>query len=299
MFGGKSSKTKIKWHYGIIVGVISIFFGLYPQFALLRERGAKFEGTFASNDLDEIAYAAYLQALIDNRPRKNDPYSGRDATAEEPQPESIFSIQFLPPVILSIPARIFGANASQMFIFASAAFVFFTALSLFWLIRLITGDDILAAVGALLIIVTGALVSGLGAIGEIFGGAPYPYLPFLRRYIPAFGFPFLFAFLSFIWLLLQRETARARWIYSLAGGLCFGILVYTYFYLWTTAAAFLVLINLFWLLLRPDNWRKIYFICFCLTEFVFCHCFHTLICFRAAPLRRMRFNCWFTLTRRI
>ncbi len=101
----------VKWRFGILAGIIIALFGLYPQFALWNERGGEWNGTFASNDLDEVAYAAYLQALIDGRPRKNDPYSGRDESTETPQPESIFSIQFLPPVAISIPARLFGLNA--------------------------------------------------------------------------------------------------------------------------------------------------------------------------------------------
>lgn len=248
--------TNIKWKFGILVGLISIFFGLYPQIDLWQKRGKDFHGTFASNDLDEIAYAAYLQALIDGRPRKNDPYSGRDESAETPQPESIFSIQFLPPLVLSIPARIVGANASQTFIWASAIFIFLTALAMFWLISLITGNEIYAAVGTLLIISTGALVSGLGAIGHLTGGSAYPYLPFLRRYIPAVAFPFFFGLFASVWLVIKSDVKRNKIIFAIVGGLCFAFLVFSYFYLWTTAAAFLFLFTLIFLILRPENWKR-------------------------------------------
>lgn len=248
--------TNIKWKFGILVGLISIFFGLYPQIDLWQKRGEDFQGTFASNDLDEIAYAAYLQALIDNRPRKNDPYSGRDESAETPQPESIFSIQFLPPLVLSIPARIVGANASQTFIAASAIFIFLTALAMFWLISLITGNEIYAAVGTLLIISIGALVSGLGAIGHLTGGSAYPYLPFLRRYIPAVAFPFFFGLFASVWLVIKSDVKRNKIIFAIVGGLCFAFLVFSYFYLWTTAAAFLFLFSLIFLILRPENWKR-------------------------------------------
>ncbi|HXG82414.1 MAG TPA: hypothetical protein VNI84_00160 [Pyrinomonadaceae bacterium] len=247
----------VKWRFGILAGIIIAVFGLYPQFALWNERGADWQGTFASNDLDEPAYAAYLQALIEGRPRKNDPYSGRDESAENPQPESIFSIQFLPPYLISIPARVFGLDASQTFILLSAAASFFTALALFWLIAQITDDNRFAFVGALLILFGGALASGNGAIAEILGrGAAYPFLPFLRRYIPAAAFPFFFAMFGFVWLAVKSEIKSTKYVSSIAAGLCFAFLVFSYFYLWTTAAAFLFVLTLLWIIVRPENWKQ-------------------------------------------
>ena len=96
--------VNVKWRFGILAGIIVALFGLYPQFKLWNERGENWNGVFASNDLDEPAYAAYLQALIEGRPRKNDPYSGRDESTENPQPESIFSIEFAAPYAAAIPA---------------------------------------------------------------------------------------------------------------------------------------------------------------------------------------------------
>ncbi len=250
--------VKVSWRFGILAGLIVAVFALYPQFALWNERGAaNWQGTFASNDLDEPAYAAYLQALIDGRPRKNDPYSGRDETAENPQPESIFSIQFLPPYLLSIPARAFGLDASQTFVGLSAFAGFFTALALFWLIVQMTGDNRFAFVGTLLILFGGALVSGNGAIVEILGrGAAYPFLPFMRRYIPAAAFPFFFAMFGFVWLTVKSEIKSTKYFASISAGLCFAVLVFSYFYLWTTAAAFLFLLTFLWLVLRPEDWKQ-------------------------------------------
>ena len=245
----------VKWRFGIVAAYIVALFGLYPQLALWAERGAEWNGTFASNDLDEPAYAAYLQALIDGRPRKNDPYSGRDETAENPQPESIFSIQFLTPLAVSVPARILGLNASQSFIALSAIASFLTALLLFWLIAQITEDNKFAAVGTLIVMFGGALASGNGAISEFFGGAAYPFLPFLRRYIPATAFPFFFALFGFVWLALKSRIPRTKIVASVCAALCFGFLVFSYFYLWTTAAAFLFAVTFFWIVLRPENWK--------------------------------------------
>lgn len=248
--------TNVKWRFGILAAFVVALFGLYPQFALLDERGGDWNGTFASNDLDEPAYAAYLQALIDGRPRRNDPYSGRDEAADSPQPESIFSIQFLTPSVIAVPARLLGLDASQSFIALSAIAGFLTALSLFWLLAQITGDNRYAALGTLVVMFGGAIASGNGVINEFLGqGAAYPFLPFLRRYIPAVAFPFFFALFGFVWLALKSQIYRTKIISSVFAGLCFGFLVFSYFYLWTTAAAFLSAITFLWFISRPENWK--------------------------------------------
>jgi hypothetical protein len=247
----------VKWRFGIIAGIIVAIFGLYPQFAVWYERGDNWNGVFASNDLDEAAYAAYLQALIDGRPRKNDPYSGRDETPENPQYESIFSIQFASPYLAAVPARIFGLNASQTFIAIFALAAFFTALALFWLIVQITGDERFAFVAVLVVLFGGALCSGNGFINELLGrGGAYPFLPFLRRYIPAVAFPFFFAVFGFVWFSLKSQTKSVKYISATLAGSSFAFLVFSYFYIWTTAAAFLFALTAWWLVLRPENWKK-------------------------------------------
>ncbi len=248
--------TNVKWRFGLLAAFVVALFALFPQITVWTERGVEYNGVFASNDLDEPAYAAYLQALIDGRPRKNDPYSGRDDSAEHPQPESIFSIQFAAPYLVAIPARILGLNASQMFVSLLAIASFFTALAMFWLLAQITEDNRLAAIGTLVIMFGGALASGNGVIREFLGGTAYPFLPFLRRYIPAVAFPFFFAMFGFVWLALKSEIKRTKYLSSIAAGLCFGFLVFSYFYLWTTAAAFLFALTLIWLIIRPDNWKE-------------------------------------------
>ncbi|HXH69474.1 MAG TPA: hypothetical protein VNI60_03910 [Pyrinomonadaceae bacterium] len=249
--------VNVNWRFGILAGIIVALFGLYPQLALWNERGSEWNGTFASNDLDEVAYAAYLQALIDGRPRKNDPYSGRDESVEAPQAESIFSIQFLPPLAISIPARFFGLNAANTFILLAPAASFFTALALFWLLAQITEDNRFAFVGTLVVLFGGALASGNGVIKEFLGhGAAYPFLPFLRRYIPAAAFPFFFAMFGFIWLSLKSQIKSTRCVSAVSAGLCFAVLVFSYFYLWTTAAAFLFALTFSWFVLRPENWKR-------------------------------------------
>lgn len=248
---------KIRWRFGIIAGFIVALFGLYPQFVIINERGTDWNGVFASNDLDEAAYAAYLQALIDGRPRKNDPYSGRDETPENPQYESIFSIQFAAPYLAAIPARLLGLNAPEAFIAIYALAGFFTALALFWLIVQMTGEEGFAAVAVLVVLFGGALASGNGVLNELTGsGVAYPFLPFLRRYIPAVAFPFFFGVFGFVWLALKSERTRTKYIAAGLSGFCFAFTVFSYFYLWTTAAAFLFLLTLFWLIVRPADWKR-------------------------------------------
>ena len=245
----------VQWRFGLLAAFVVALFALYPQITVMTERGGDFNGVFASNDLDEPAYAAYLQALIDGRPRKNDPYSGRDETADNPQSESIFSTQFAAPYLVAIPARILGLNASQVFIALLWLASFATALAMFWLLAQITEDNRLAAIGTLVIMFGGALASGNGVIREFLGGAAYPFLPFLRRYIPAVAFPFFFSMFGFVWLALKSEIRRTKYVSSIVAGLCFGFLVFSYFYLWTTAAAFLFALTLIWLIIRPENWK--------------------------------------------
>lgn len=248
---------KKRWAFGVLAGLILALFSLYPQINLRSLRGDNWQGVFASCDLDEMAYAAYLQALIDGRPRRNDPYTGRDAAANVLQPESLFSIQFFPAYIVAVPARLLGFTVSQVMPFVSAFSAFFTALALFWLIVSVTGDDLLALVGTLVIITGSALIVGLGAVnGFQENGVAYPFFPFLRRYIPSVAFPFLFAFLACLWNGLKTERRRTRAVFSALASLCFAALVFSYFYVWTAAAAVLLILALLVLLFRTENRRR-------------------------------------------
>ena len=126
---------KLRWRFGIIAGLFLAVFSLYPQFKMVYLRGAEWNGHYAYNDIDEVAYAAYLKALIDGRPRKNDPYTGRDDSPEKPQPESLFSIQFAAPYTIAIPAWILGVGAPWAMTISGAVAAFLTALAIFWPIR--------------------------------------------------------------------------------------------------------------------------------------------------------------------
>lgn len=249
---------KLSWFLAVLAGVILGVLALYPQYNLQKNlRGAEFSGAFASADLDEMAYASYLQALIDGRPRKNDPYTGRDQSAETPQFESLFSIQFFPAYLAAIPARIFGLSAAEMMPVLSFVSAFLTALAMFWLILSITEDRLIAFTGTLVILVGSAAIVGLGAINGFYeNGAAYPFFPYLRRYIPSLAFPFLFALFACVFNGLKAEEKSERVIYSILSSVCFGSLVFSYFYVWTSAAAVLFGLTLFILIFRHENWRR-------------------------------------------
>lgn len=250
-------QARTGWRFGFAVAFATLILAIYPQLNLWYLTGNQWNGTYAYNDIDEVAYAAYLKALIDGRARRNDPYTGRDDRAEAPQQESLFSIQFLPPLLTAQAARILGFNINWAMIALSAIMGFLTALILFWLIAAITGDERVAAVGALAIVSLGTLACGQGAILELLGrDIAYPYLPFMRRYVPLFPFPFFFLMCGLVWKMLGGEDSRRRLWTAAAAGLLFAVLVYSYFYIWTTAAAWLVCLALVLFVARPEGWLR-------------------------------------------
>lgn len=248
---------KLRWRFGILAGIVLLVCGMYPQMKMWYLRGGDWQGHYAYNDIDEVAYAAYLRALIDGRPRRNDPYTGRDDTPEHKQEESLFSIQFAAPYAVAIPARAFGISAPTAMWLAGGIAAFLTALACFWLLGRITNDSFFAMTGTLVILCGGALAAGEGAIGEVLGtGFSYPYFPGFRRYIPAVPFAAFFAMCALVWLLVTGEDMRKRVVYCVLASLCFAFMVFSYFYTWTTAAAWLACVVLVWLVVRPEGWQK-------------------------------------------
>lgn len=261
---------KLRWRFGIIAGLFLAVFLLYPQMKLVYLRGGDWQGNYSYNDIDEVAYASYLRALIDGRPRKNDPYTGRDDSPTDPQPESLFSIQFAGPYTIAIPARVLGIPATWAMTISGAVAAFLTALAIFWLLGMLTGDSLFAMAGSLVVLAGGALFAGEGAIGEILDTSyAYPYFPGFRRYIPAMAFPAFFAFIALVWKLIARERpdqANADTpthhfaipvTFALAS-LAFGYTVFSYFYVWTSALAWVGCLGLCWLIIRPEGyWSNI------------------------------------------
>src|SRR2546421_969207 len=108
---------------------------LFPQIYFALHRGHQWNGANAIMHPDEVAYSAYVASLIRGRPRRNDPYTGRQDQPDAPQPESLFSIQIIPAYLVALPARWLGLSASTAFIFFPALFAFLSGLSIYWFIR--------------------------------------------------------------------------------------------------------------------------------------------------------------------
>jgi hypothetical protein len=255
MVSSKSSIWSSCWVFAFVAGLFLAVFSAYPQIKLHYNSEQGTNGHYAYNDIDEVAYASYLKALIDGRPRKNDPYTGRDESAASPQPESLFSIQFASPYLVAVPARILSISAPTAMLLAGILAAFFSAVIGFWLILEISGNKWLAFAGSLFVLCGGALVAGEGAIGEILGtGFPYPYFPFLRRYVPAVPFPFCIALMLAVWKMLRSEVTSKRVTWCVASSFLFSFLVFSYFYIWTAAAAWLFCVTVVLLIVRPEGW---------------------------------------------
>jgi hypothetical protein len=246
-----------RWRLGLLAGLAVMFLSLYPQLGLWLKPDQEWHGAYAYFDIDEEAYSAYLNSLIEGRPRRNDPYTGREERQDSPMPESLFSIQFIPAYAVAIPSRALGLSASTAFIVLAFIIPLASALAVFWLLIIVTNDERLAATGVIVALSMGTLASGQGAVQALFGGeSAYIYLPFLRRYVPGVPFPFFFILCGLVWRSVTAKSLRAAWLSSLIAGLVFSILVFSYFYLWTAAAAWLACFCIVWLAARPDGWRR-------------------------------------------
>ena len=239
----------------LISGCFLSLIALYPQYKLWNAPH-QWEGNYAYNDIDEVAYSAYLRALIDGEPRRSDPYSGKYGE-KGPSSESLFSIQFAAPYSIAIPARVFGIGAPLAMTLAGMIAAFLTAAMCCWLLYSISKSAIVACSGTLVVLCGGAFFAWEGAIGEVLGtGFPYPYFPFLRRYIPAVAFPALFGVLFSVWRLLNDDSKKSRVGWVVVGSLCFSFLVFSYFYLWTAVAGWLFCLTFLILIVQKDDWKE-------------------------------------------
>jgi hypothetical protein len=222
----------------LVVVVTSI-----PQVSLIAKQGAAWQGSYALLDFDELTYSAYLNALIEGRPRRNNPYLGKQSDLAGIG-ESHFSIQFLPAYAVALPARALGISASTTFILLAPLMAFASALAIFWLLFEITKSETTSAVGVLIVLLCGPLVeSPLSALQS------YPSFAFLRRYVPAIPFPLFFLFLGFVWRAFINKSQK----WALGAGAVLVVLIYSYFYLWTAASAWLLCATILWLVGRRED----------------------------------------------
>jgi len=227
-----------------------------PQLRFWIARGSLWQGAYTVLQPDEILYSAYVNALIDGRPRRNDPATGQDDHPHAPLPESLFSIQFVPPYLIAWLARACGASASSAFIALIGVAGLLASLSIFWLFASMTGNSKLAAVGVIVVLCLGAAAGGQGLVGLFLRpDVKFLGLPFLRRYEPSAPFPLFFVFCTLIWQALTTASRRATVVKALLASLSLGLLIFSYFYLWTAAVAWLVCAACLWLLMRPVDRR--------------------------------------------
>lgn len=265
-FSGKRDRLQVefsspsypaKWKWCALASMAMVFLSVLPQLHLWVVRGRDWNGAYVSLQGDEPLYSAYINALIDGRPRRNDPYAGKDSTARSPLPESTFSIQLVPAYVISFLAKTSGISASTAFIFLLGVSGLLASLFVFWLLNSVVGDARLAAAGTLVVLCLSGIAGGHGLLGLLLkSDLSIPSLPFLRRYQPAAPFPLFFVFNVLVWRALTNQSKRGARVAAVLAGLTLAVLVLSYLYLWTGAAAWLACVGLLWLCFRPsDRWK--------------------------------------------
>ena len=185
------------WRALIIVPITIL--SLEPQLQFWLDRGSNWQGSYATFNADEFLYSGYLNALDQGRSRRNDPFTGRIDGAGSSISETAFSIQFIPPFVISTIARTLHLSTATSFIILALIAGLLASLSIFWLIRSITSDERFAATSALFVLVLGTLISGQGLIGVLLKLDVIALgLPFLRRYQPAASFFLFFVFCTLL-----------------------------------------------------------------------------------------------------
>jgi hypothetical protein len=239
----------------IFAALMMLLLSLIPQADLCRRLGNEWHGAYAYAHYDEDIYAAYLNGLILGRARRSDPLV-------EPQegrlpPESLFSIQFVTPYILAAVARAIGLSAAQVFLVFPPLLAAMAAFLLFHLLFILTGDGRLSCGGTLFVLCFGALAGRDGKLVTLLHGeVSYAGFPFLRRYQPGFSFLLFFLFVLFVYLTFTRWDRRGM-AAAISAALTFALLVFTYFFLWTAALAWLFIAVALWIIARPSEWGKI------------------------------------------
>jgi hypothetical protein len=259
-----AKKNVILW--AAIIGIIFAFFSIAPQINLRYVRGEQYNGIYAINDLDEPAYAAYLQSQIDGKPRRNSPYSGVQDSLESPQKESLFSIQYFSSYPIVSVARLLNLSSTSAMILLSVITGFFSAVVLFWLIYIFTGEIPLALAGTFIVLFGGALAAGQGSLMIIFFPENVQYylsLMFTRRTNPAVSFPIIFLFFIAVWKFISAQQRSAKILSGILSLSCFIFTVYTYFFHWTTELAWCTGLIILWTIFRFEDIKKNIYYLFC------------------------------------
>ncbi|MGH9930317.1 MAG: hypothetical protein ACREA9_13975 [Pyrinomonadaceae bacterium] len=250
-----AENTEWKWCAAAAAAIMLL--ALTPQIHFWYVRGANWNGAYASVQGDEFLYSAYINALIDGRPRRNDPFAGQDNRPTSPLPESSFSIQFMPAYAIAIPSRVLGVSASTAFILLEGAVGLLASLSIFWLLASVTKDSRFAAAGVFVVLCLGELAGDQGILGVLlFDHKLSVFMPFLRRYQPAAVFPVFLFLYTLVWRALTLKDKRRARLNSVLAGVILGVLMFSYLYFWTAAVAWLTCVAVLWLWLGPRADRR-------------------------------------------
>jgi hypothetical protein len=69
-------------------------------------------------------------------------------------------------------------------------------------------------------------------------------------------FAVFFVLCGCVWQMLTAENPRQQIIFTVISAVCFAYTVFSYFYHWTAAAAWLGCLGIIWLLVRPEDWKQ-------------------------------------------
>ena len=266
---------RIRWRWAIVVATVMMLIALFPQMYFALYRGHQWHGANAISHADEVAYSAYLASLIRGNPRRYDPFTHRGAQNEASAPESLFSIQFVPAYAIALPAYWLRLSASTVFIILPALGALASSFAIFWFLWLLTHDDRFSAASVPIILGLGTLTAGQGIvrhllnlpyliplwISDAVAPASVYHLPFLRLYQPAVAFALFFALCALVWIALTRATQPQSVAAAACAGIALVLLIFSYFFLWTAAVAWLASLCGIWLIFRSAE-RKRTFIVF-------------------------------------
>jgi hypothetical protein len=258
--------NRIRWRWGLGAALALMLVAVFPQAHFIANRGSAWHGANAITHPDEVAYSAYLASLIRGNPRRYDPYTGR-----EPANESLFSIQVVPVYATAWPARLLRLSAPRLLMILPALCALAASLAIFWFLWLITFDERFSAAAVLVVLGCGTLVAGQGIarhvpnlnyliplwISRRVAPPSLYHLPFLRMYQPAVAFPLFFLLCAMVWLALTRAIRRSAIIFAAIAGPLFALLIFSYFFLWTAAAAWLVCLCALWFLARRSERKRV------------------------------------------
>jgi hypothetical protein len=260
---------RVKWRWGLLVSAVFVLIALFPQIHFIVNRGHAWQGANAIAHPDEVAYSAYLASLVHGNPRRYDPYTGRGAQGAAP--ESLFSIQMVPAYVVALPSRWIGVSPSVVFMILPALCAMASSLAIFWFIAALTRNERFSAAAVLVILGFGTLIAGQGIarhvpnlnyliplwISNRVSPPSLYHLPFLRLYQPAVAFPLFFVLCAFVWRALTRPTLRQAIAWATGAGLVLAGLVFSYFYLWTAALAWLGCLCALWLLFNRSERKRV------------------------------------------